>query len=302
MRNGTGRHRRPRQAPALFVTAGVTGAGIAMPLLGAGGAQAAEAGTWDRVAQCETGGSWSENSGNGFYGGLQITQEAWEEFGGRAYAPRADLASRSQQIAVAEKVLAGQGMDAWSRCGAKAGLAEDDADAGVNPGLIDLDLDLSDTLGEPSGGDGDSRSGGDSRDGDDGGEARDGGDRADSGDGRADGGDAEAGGESREEASQAPEAPEGEPAPSGRHRGEPAPEEAGAPQKDDRLSRDSSRDERGRAGADYTVRTGDSLSAIAAEHDLDGGWPALYEANRDHLGPDPDLIHPGQHLDFDGLR
>ncbi|MCM2579168.1 LysM peptidoglycan-binding domain-containing protein [Streptomyces sp. MTZ3.1] len=50
------------------------------------------------------------------------------------------------------------------------------------------------------------------------------------------------------------------------------------------------------------MKAGDSLSAVAAAHDLNGGWTALYEANRDRLGPDPDLIHPGEHLDFDGLR
>ncbi|WP_285830874.1 LysM peptidoglycan-binding domain-containing protein [Streptomyces meridianus] len=290
MRNGNGRHRRPRQAPAIFVTAGVTGAGIAMPLLGAGGAHAADAGTWDRVAQCETGGSWSENAGNGFYGGLQMTQEAWEQFGGRTYAPRPDLASRSQQIAIAEKVLAGQGMDAWSRCGARAGLAGDDSDAEVDPGLIDLDLDLGDALGDPSAGDGGSGSADRERS-----DSGSGPDSAESG--KAGGADAGAadGEEARSGGTSGPEAP----ASSGRHRGDPAPEEAGdGAVPDGRTSRDHTRG----TGGDYTVKAGDSLSAVAAAHDLNGGWTALYEANRDRLGPDPDLIHPGEHLDFDGLR
>ncbi|WP_158685187.1 transglycosylase family protein [Streptomyces pristinaespiralis] len=103
MLSGNGRHRRPRQAPALIVAAGVTGSAIAIPLLGAGSASAADASTWDRVAECESGGAWSADFGNGFYGGLQFSKETWAAYGGTAYAPSADLASRSQQIAVAEK-------------------------------------------------------------------------------------------------------------------------------------------------------------------------------------------------------
>ena len=72
---------------------------------------------WDAVAQCESGGNWSINTGNGFYGGLQFTSRTWLAFGGGAYAARADLAAKSQQIAIAEKVLAGQGAGAWPICG-----------------------------------------------------------------------------------------------------------------------------------------------------------------------------------------
>jgi len=72
---------------------------------------------WDAVAQCESGGNWSINTGNGYYGGLQFSQTTWIAFGGAAYAPRADLAARAQQIAVAEKVLAVQGPGAWPTCG-----------------------------------------------------------------------------------------------------------------------------------------------------------------------------------------
>ncbi|WP_078843390.1 transglycosylase family protein [Streptomyces albus] len=122
MLSGNGRHRKPRQAPALFVTAGVAGAGIAMPLLGATGAQAADAGTWDKVAECESGGLWSADTGNGYYGGLQFTQQTWEQYGGLDYAPSADQASRNAQIAVAEKVLEAVGPSAWPKCGVEAGL------------------------------------------------------------------------------------------------------------------------------------------------------------------------------------
>lgn len=72
---------------------------------------------WDAIAKCESGDNWAINTGNHFYGGLQFLQSTWEEYGGLAYAPRADLASRAQQTAVAEKVLKGQGIGAWPNCG-----------------------------------------------------------------------------------------------------------------------------------------------------------------------------------------
>jgi hypothetical protein len=72
---------------------------------------------WDAVAQCESGGNWSINTGNGYYGGLQFSSSTWLAFGGGVYAPRADRAAKAQQIAVAEKVLAKQGKGAWPICG-----------------------------------------------------------------------------------------------------------------------------------------------------------------------------------------
>ncbi|MFF1549667.1 transglycosylase family protein [Rhodococcus erythropolis] len=80
------------------------------------------ASTWDSIAQCEATGNWAINTGNGFYGGLQFTQSTWEAFGGGQYAARADLASREQQIAIGEKVRAGQGWGAWPSCTSKLGL------------------------------------------------------------------------------------------------------------------------------------------------------------------------------------
>ncbi|MYV69047.1 LysM peptidoglycan-binding domain-containing protein [Streptomyces sp. SID2131] len=112
-----GKHRRPSKAAQVAALVGVTGVAVAAPLMTAGTASAATASEWDRVAQCESGGNWSINTGNGFYGGLQFTNSTWAAFGGTAYAPRADQASKSQQIAVAEKVLAGQGKGAWPSCG-----------------------------------------------------------------------------------------------------------------------------------------------------------------------------------------
>ena len=135
MLSGNGRHRRPRQAPALIVAAGVTGSAIAIPLLAAASASAADGTTWDRVAQCESGGAWSANQGNGYYGGLQLDQANWESHGGLEYAPTADQASRSQQIAVAEKVLDDSGLAAWPTCGPLSGLAKSSGEVSVDTGV-----------------------------------------------------------------------------------------------------------------------------------------------------------------------
>ncbi|OKJ11742.1 LysM peptidoglycan-binding domain-containing protein [Kitasatospora sp. CB01950] len=121
---GTGRHRRSTKAEKVVAAAGVASVGLALPLLSATGAAAAPVDTWDRVAQCESGGNWSINTGNGYYGGLQFSSSTWRAYGGGQYASRADQASRSQQIAVAERVLASQGPGAWPVCSAKAGLAK----------------------------------------------------------------------------------------------------------------------------------------------------------------------------------
>ncbi|MFH8562680.1 transglycosylase family protein [Streptomyces sp. NPDC017988] len=134
MLSGNGRHRRPRQAPALIVAAGVTGSAIAIPLLGATSASAAETVTWDKLAECESGGAWSANPGNGYYGGLQLSEDMWEKHGGLDYAPSADQASKSQQIAVAERILDGQGPEAWPSCAPIAGLTDGGAAADVDPG------------------------------------------------------------------------------------------------------------------------------------------------------------------------
>jgi hypothetical protein len=68
---------------------------------------------WDAIAACESGGNWKANTGNGYYGGLQFSQSSWVAAGGLKYARRADLATRRQQIAVARRLAALQGMSAW---------------------------------------------------------------------------------------------------------------------------------------------------------------------------------------------
>ena len=77
---------------------------------------------WDSIAQCESGGDWSINTGNGYHGGLQFNPGTWAAYGGTAYAPTADQATREQQIAIAEKTQAAQGWGAWPACTAKLGL------------------------------------------------------------------------------------------------------------------------------------------------------------------------------------
>ncbi|MFH8580253.1 LysM peptidoglycan-binding domain-containing protein [Streptomyces zaomyceticus] len=115
--SGKGKHRRPSKATQVVALVGVTGVAVAAPLMTAGTASAATASEWDRVAQCESGGNWSINTGNGYYGGLQFSASTWAAYGGTAYAATASQASKSQQIAIAEKVLAGQGKGAWPSCG-----------------------------------------------------------------------------------------------------------------------------------------------------------------------------------------
>ncbi|WP_318152437.1 transglycosylase family protein [Brachybacterium huguangmaarense] len=124
-----------RLAPRAAAVVG--GAIAATAIVGAGGATAqADEATWDRVAQCESSGRWSVNTGNGYYGGLQFSRSTWNEFGGQAYASTADKASKDQQIAVARRVLASQGPGAWPVCSKKAGLTKTtgDADRSAQPG------------------------------------------------------------------------------------------------------------------------------------------------------------------------
>ncbi|MER5366987.1 transglycosylase family protein [Streptomyces sp. NPDC002722] len=308
MGSANGRHRRPRQAPAIVVAAGVTGSAIAIPLLGASGAHAADAQTWDRVAECESGGMWSADLGNGFYGGLQFSQETWKAYGGEAYAERADLASRAQQIAVAEKVLDDRGPKAWPSCAVISGLAVDGTLPGVDPGSVPAD----DPTGSAKPSDDATPS-----DGTDAVDGSDGSEKADEPSGKTSP-------SPKPSASTTPspdastDAPTGAPGDAsgspdasggtgGKHRGAPATEKGGGTDGGGReAGRHASRggnDARDTADtpADgtYTVHAGDNLWSIADAQNIPGGWPALYEANKGAVGADPDLILPGQSLDLD---
>ncbi|WP_431039922.1 transglycosylase family protein [Streptomyces sp. P9-1] len=306
MLSGNGRHRRPRQAPALLVAAGVTGSAIAIPLLGAGAASAADGETWDRVAECESGGSWSQNTGNGYYGGLQLTQDDWENYGGLEFAPSADAASRNQQITVAERILADQGVGKWRACGLLTGLNQDTGSPDVDPGV-------------PSGAEqGDTRTGGTSTSSG----SPESGDSSASPSPSATSGSSDTSGEAKSDAdasaspsaSTTPEsdesdksgrstgssaATESEDGGSGRHRGPSAQEDvtadAGTPSSG-RHASPSTDTSAGTADDRYTVQDGDSLASIADSLALTGGWTALYVENQQVIGDDPDLILPGQRL------
>ncbi|WP_422935865.1 transglycosylase family protein [Sinomonas sp. P47F7] len=107
--------------------AAISGAALGGAALAAPAANAASTSTWDAIAQCESGGNWAINTGNGYYGGLQFTLGTWQSFGGTGMP---NQASKAQQIAVAERVLASQGWGAWPACSAKLGLS---GTAGANP-------------------------------------------------------------------------------------------------------------------------------------------------------------------------
>ncbi|GAA3494574.1 resuscitation-promoting factor protein RpfE [Streptomyces prasinosporus] len=92
----------------------VAAAALGMPTQAVASASIASGPDWDAIAACESGGNWQANTGNGHYGGLQFAQSSWVAAGGLKYAPRADLATRKEQIAVAERLARLQGMSAWS--------------------------------------------------------------------------------------------------------------------------------------------------------------------------------------------
>jgi resuscitation-promoting factor RpfA len=119
-----GRHRAPTNTAKVVArsTAGATA--LALPIVGMTSvAHAATDDQWDNVAHCESGGNWHINTGNGYYGGLQFTQGTWVNYGGSAFAGRADLATREDQISIANKVLNAQGWGAWPVCSHYAGPA-----------------------------------------------------------------------------------------------------------------------------------------------------------------------------------
>ncbi|MEU5214009.1 transglycosylase family protein [Streptomyces sp. NPDC020742] len=89
---------------------------------------------WGCLAECESSGDWHVNTGNSFYGGLQFWQPTWEAFGGLAFARRADLASRKEQIVIAKKVQAAQGWGAWPVCARRYGLVRGERTYVVRPG------------------------------------------------------------------------------------------------------------------------------------------------------------------------
>ncbi|MFW0795950.1 transglycosylase family protein [Gordonia sp. CPCC 205515] len=117
----SGRHRKPSTTSTTktFAKVALTGAvlGGGAALIGTGSANAATDSEWNQVAQCESGGNWAINTGNGYQGGLQFSPSTWAGHGGTEFAPSANQATREQQIVVAERVLGSQGKGAWPVCG-----------------------------------------------------------------------------------------------------------------------------------------------------------------------------------------
>ncbi|GAA2597447.1 LysM peptidoglycan-binding domain-containing protein [Streptomyces violaceus] len=220
-----GKHRRPSKASRAIAVAGVTGAAVAAPLMAAGGASAATASEWDAVAQCEAGGNWSINTGNGYYGGLQFSASTWSGYGGTKYAATADQATKEQQIEIGEKVLAGQGKGAWPVCG--KGLS---------------------SAGYSGGGSSSSDSGSSSQ--------------------------------------QSTESRETQQQPASRSDERPAAKKTVTTPTGKKVKK---------GDGEYKVVKGETLSSIAADEKVEGGWEKLFQLNKD-IVEDANLIYPGQQL------
>ncbi|MBL1288681.1 LysM peptidoglycan-binding domain-containing protein [Streptomyces sp. For3] len=202
---------------------------------------------WDRIAECESNGRWGINTGNGYHGGLQFSPSTWRAYGGGQYAPRADLASKSEQIAVAERVRRSQGLGAWPTCGR----------LGAN----------GTSSSSSSGGSGSSGSVGGS-------------DTAQAAPERQSTGSSNSGSSGNTSSgSSAGSSHHGDDSTAGSDSG------TTHHYSEDLVDADT-----------YVVEPGDCLSVIAERADVDGGWPALYELNREILDQGPHLIFPGQHL------
>jgi nucleoid-associated protein YgaU len=197
MRHALNQGRRSTSTGKRLTAVAMVGTGgIAAAILApAAAANAATGAQWDRVAQCESDQEWHINTGNGYYGGLQFSESTWHSFDTDNYASRADLASRAQQIVVANRVLARQGWGAWPVCSRDAGA----------------------------------------------------------------------------------------PGPSTSHAKKPA-------------KHHHARELSHAKWIRYTVKSGDTLAAIAKRHDVKGGWHAVYRANRAKIGSNPSVLHVGEKL------
>ena len=200
-------------------------------------ANAAPASTWDALAQCESGGNWATNTGNGFYGGLQFTQQSWNGVG-MSGSPM--NASREQQIEAAERLLAQQGWGAWPACSSKLGLSGNATPSYTDPGAAQQEVapqaQAQQSYSEPV-----------------------------------------------QEAAPAAPAPTTQ---------APAQEAPAAPVQE---AAPAAQAPAATAAGTYTVQSGDTLSGIAAQLGVAGGYQAIAAANTDVVY-NVDLIFPGQVL------
>ncbi len=208
---------------------GIAGAATVVAGIGAASSASAAGSVWDRVAACESGGNWSINTGNGFYGGLQFAGSTWRGFGGGQYASRADLATKSQQIAVAQRVLKVQGPGAWPVCSERAGLTR------TNGGAATASSATAATTSTPK----------------------------------------------KVTTKKTYAAPK------------PTTTQKATPKKANPTASRSATRTTTATGAKITIQRGDTLSKLAQKHDVDGGWKALYAANRGTVA-NANLIYVGQ--------
>jgi LysM repeat protein len=217
MISNRGKHRRLSSTARSIAKVAVAGIIVGAPLsIAAGTAQAQGNVNWDAVAQCESGGNWAINTGNGYYGGLQFSPSTWSSNGGSGSAANA---SREEQIRVAENVLQSQGINAWPVCGQK-GLGGGGSPVAAAP------------------------------------------------------------------AQKAPAQKQAAPAPS-QQRTAQAPVRQQAPVVVALPTTNPN--------GDYEIKAGDSLSKIATEQKVEGGWQKLVELNKEFI-PNADLIMPGQKI------
>ncbi len=212
--------------------------------VGTSSASAATTSTWDRLAGCESGGNWHINTGNGYYGGLQFSDGTWDGNGGNRYASRADLATKDEQIAIAERILAARGWSPWPACSARLGLDHGDA-VGTPNAPADQRASRSSVRTVPV--------------------------------------------PAQKPAAPKAAAPKAAPKAS-------APKATHAkPAAGSRTSK-AGKHRATATGALYVVRSGDTLSGIARNRNVPGGWAHLYRINKAAIGANPGLIRPGQHL------
>jgi LysM repeat protein len=212
------KHARARKGGRFVLGLAALGTAGTAALLGpASAAQAKSSVNWDAIAQCESGGNWHINTGNGYYGGLQFSRSTWKANGGGTYAGTADKASRSEQIAVAERVLNGQGIGAWPVCGKKGGSTKHYQVSSSS--------------------------------------------------------------QSRTTTHKATKK-----------------KATSHAKRSTGTARPAATVKATATGKTYVVKSGDTLSTIAAKQSVKGGWRALYQLNKGVVGGNPNLILPGQHL------